>query len=91
VEIAAGCPPPVSSRLIVGSTAAVSFLVLISLVAEYVEGQTGWVQLIIDVLAGGLGCALTPTLLRRPLPVAMIMVGLACVSPAATRQPPWRC
>jgi signal transduction histidine kinase len=84
VEIAAGCPPPVSRRLIIGSTAAITFLVLTLLVAEYVEGQTGGVLLIIDVLAGGLGCALTPTLLRRPLPAALIMVGLACVSPAAT-------
>lgn len=84
MEITAICPPPAGRRLIVGTTVAITALVLITIVSEYVEGQTGWTQLIIDVLVGGLGCALTPTLLRRPLPTALIIVALACVSPAAT-------
>jgi hypothetical protein len=49
-----------------------------------VQGEIGWLRLIINVLMGGLACVLTPVLPRRPLPVAMIMVALAAVSPAAT-------
>jgi hypothetical protein len=84
VETAVPCPPPVSRRLIIGTTAAISALVLITLVSEYLQGEIGWLRLIIDVLLGGLACVLTPILLRRPLPVAMIMVALAAISPAAT-------
>jgi signal transduction histidine kinase len=78
------CPPPVSRRLIIGTTVAISGLVLITLVSEYLQGEIGWLRLIIDVLIGALACVLNPILLRRPLPVAMIMVALAAISPAAT-------
>jgi signal transduction histidine kinase len=78
------CPPPVSRRLIIGTTVAISGLVLITLVSEYLQGEIGWPRLIIDVLIGALACVLNPILLRRPLPVAMIMVALAAISPAAT-------
>jgi hypothetical protein len=52
VEIAATCPPPINRRLIAGATVAITVLVLITVVSEYVEGQIGWVRLIIDVLVG---------------------------------------
>jgi hypothetical protein len=84
VESGVPCPRPVSRRLVIGTTVAISGLVLITLVSEYVQGEIGWLRLIVDVLLGGLACVLTPMLLRRPLPVAMIMVALAAVSPAAT-------
>ena len=78
------CPRPVTRRLVIGATVAITSLVLIILVAEYVSSEVSSLGLIIDAVAGGLGCVLTPILLRRPLPVAVIMVALAAVSPAAT-------
>ena len=84
METVATCPTPITRRLVIGATVAITGLVLIILVAEYVSSEVSPLRLTIDVVAGGLGCALTPILLRRPLPVASIMVALAAVSPAAT-------
>jgi signal transduction histidine kinase len=84
VDTVAPCPRPVTRRLVVGTTIAITGLVLIILIAEYVSSEVSSLGLIIDAVAGGLGCVLTPILLRRPLPVALIMVALAAVSPAAT-------
>jgi signal transduction histidine kinase len=84
VDTAAPCPRPVTRRLVVGTTVAITGLVLIILISEYVSSAISSLSLIIDVVAGGLGCMLTPILLRRPLPVALIMVALAAISPAAT-------
>ena len=84
MDTAAPCPRPVTRRLVVGTTIAIMALVLIILIAEYVSSDVSSLSLIIDIVAGGLGCALTLILLRRPLPVALIMVALAAVSPAAT-------
>jgi hypothetical protein len=80
VETAAPCPPPVSRRLVIGTTVAISGLVLITLVSQYVQAQISPLRLIIDLLVGSLGCALTPTLLRRLLPVARRLP--RCDSPA---------
>ena len=84
MDTVAPCPRPATRRLVVGTTVAITGLVLIILIAEYVSSEVSSLGLIIDAVAGGLGCVLTPILLRRPLPVALIMVALAAVSPAAT-------
>jgi signal transduction histidine kinase len=84
VETVAPCPMPVTRRMVAGTTVAITALVLLIVIAEYVSSGVSTLSLIIDLAAGGLGCVLTPILLRRPLPVALIMVALAAVSPAAT-------
>lgn len=73
----------VSRRTVIWSTAALLVVMAATVVGEDL-GQTSALRWGVDVGAGLVACLLAPWALRRPLPLALVMVVLACVSPAAT-------
>jgi signal transduction histidine kinase len=73
----------VSRRVIIWSTVALAVVVALTIVGHDLDDVDAR-QVALDVGVGVLACAAVPLSLRRPLPVALLMVALACLSPAAT-------
>nr|ASV46739.1 sensor histidine kinase [uncultured bacterium] len=78
------CPAgPLGRRATVLATAAVSAVVVVALVGRYTAlGASPRFGL--EALAGALGCAAVPLVLRRPVPAAIGLAALSVASPAVT-------
>ena len=76
----------VQGRHRVALVVAVGVLVALTLVSSV---DAPWPLFTLDVTVAVLGCGLLPVLLRRPVPVAIVLAALAAISPVAT--PPATC
>ncbi len=75
--------PCVPRRIVVSVMVALAALTAMTILGRtQVHQATGLV--VFDVVAGALGCALFPVLLRRPVACGLALAALAALSPAAT-------